>query len=124
AVQRIKQELLPRYPHVDDVVGLEHSYGCGVAIDAPDAVVPIRTLRNITLNPNFGNEVMVVSLGCEKLQPERLLPPGTFGIVDERRAGAATAGPEVVCLQDEAHVGFLSMIDSIMATAVRHLERL
>jgi len=34
AVQRIKAELLPRYPHVDDVVGLEHSYGCGVAIDA------------------------------------------------------------------------------------------
>ena len=54
AVKRIKAELLPRYPHVDDVVGLEHSYGCGVAIDAPDAIVPIRTLRNISLNPNFG----------------------------------------------------------------------
>ena len=78
AVKRIKEELLPKYPHVDDVVGLEHTYGCGVAIDAPDAIIPIRTLRNITLNPNFGNEVMVVSLGCEKLQPERLLPPGTF----------------------------------------------
>jgi galactarate dehydratase len=77
AVQRIKAELLPRYPNVDDVVALEHGYGCGVAIDAPDAVVPIRTLRHISLNPNFGGEVMVVSLGCEKLQPERLLPPGT-----------------------------------------------
>ena len=69
AVQRIKAELLPRFPNVDDVVGLEHGYGCGVAIDAPDAVIPIRTLRNISLNPNFGNEVIVVSLGCEKLQP-------------------------------------------------------
>ncbi len=66
------------------MVALEHGYGCGVAIDAPDAVVPIRTLRNISLNPNFGGEVMVVSLGCEKLQPERLLPPGSFAIVDER----------------------------------------
>jgi galactarate dehydratase len=84
AVQRIKAELLPRYPNVDDVVALEHSYGCGVAIDAPDAIVPIRTLRNISLNPNFGGEVMVVSLGCEKLQPERLLPPGTIPIVDQR----------------------------------------
>jgi galactarate dehydratase len=65
AVQRIKSELLPMYPNVDDVVALEHGYGCGVAIDAPDAVVPIRTLRNISLNPNFGGEVMVVSLGCE-----------------------------------------------------------
>src|SRR5579863_2857640 len=45
AVQRIKTELLPRYPHVDDVVGLEHTYGCGVAIDAPEASIPIRTLR-------------------------------------------------------------------------------
>ena len=31
---------------------------------------------------------------------------------------------DVVCLQDEAHVGFMSMIDSIMATAEEHLERL
>ena len=48
AVKRIKDELLPRYPNVDDVVGLEHTYGCGVAIDAPDAMIPIRTLRNIS----------------------------------------------------------------------------
>ena len=66
AVQKIKQELLPQYPNVDDVVGIEHAYGCGVAIDAPDAIIPIRTLRNISLNPNFGNEVLVVSFGCEK----------------------------------------------------------
>lgn len=125
AVRRIKAELLPKYPNVDDVVGLEHSYGCGVAIDAPDAVVPIRTLRNISLNPNFGGEVMVVSLGCEKLQPERLLPPGSIPIVDERAPGTGTdAGLDVVCLQDERHVGFLSMIDSILNSAEEHLKRL
>lgn len=121
AVQRIKSELLPKYPNVDDVVALEHGYGCGVAIDAPDAVVPIRTLRNISLNPNFGGEVMVVSLGCEKLQPERLLPPGTIPVVDQRRADQ---GPDVVCLQDEAHVGFMSMVQSIMQQAETHLKRL
>ena len=112
AVERIRKELLPKYPNVDGVVGLEHTYGCGVAIDAPDAVIPIRTLRHISQNPNFGGEVMVLSLGCEKLQPERLLPPGTIAI------GGA------VRLQDDQHVGFMSMIDSIMATAERHLERL
>ncbi|RTL23046.1 MAG: galactarate dehydratase, partial [Rhodocyclaceae bacterium] len=122
AVRRIKAELLPKYPHVDDVVGLEHGYGCGVAIDAPDAVVPIRTLRNISLNPNFGGEVMVVSLGCEKLQPERLLPPGSIPIVDRREP--ADAALDVVCLQDERHVGFMSMIDSILRSAEPHLERL
>lgn len=122
AVQRIKAELLPKYPHVDDVVALEHGYGCGVAIDAPDAVIPIRTLRNISLNPNFGGEVMVVSLGCEKLQPERLLPPGTIPIDDQR--GESPAGLDVVCLQDEAHVGFGSMVESILRQATVHLERL
>ena len=119
AVSRIKAELLPRYPNVDDVVGLEHSYGCGVAIDAVGAEIPQRTLRNISHNPNFGGEVMVVSLGCEKLQPERLLPPGSFPIVDKREPEL-----DVVCLQDEAHVGFMSMIDSIMERAKTHLERL
>jgi galactarate dehydratase len=121
AVARIKAELLPRYPNVDDVIGLEHSYGCGVAIDAPDAVIPIRTLKNISLNPNFGGEVMVVSLGCEKLQPARLLPPGSFPITDERDAAA---GPETICLQDDAHVGFMSMLDDIVNSAKPHLERL
>jgi galactarate dehydratase len=127
AVERIKRELLPRYPHVDDVVGLAHTYGCGVAIDAPDAVIPIRTVRNISLNPNFGGEVMVVSLGCEKLQPERLMPPGVIPIADQRGAGAADAqgdALDVVCLQDAKHVGFMSMIDSVMAQAKVHLERL
>lgn len=122
AVQRIKAELLPKYPYVDDVVALEHGYGCGVAIDAPDAVIPIRTLRNISLNPNFGGEVMVVSLGCEKLQPERLLPPGTIPIDDQRGESPATL--DVVCLQDEAHVGFGSMVESILRQATVHLERL
>ena len=124
AVARIRAELLPHYPNVDGVVGLEHSYGCGVAIDAPDAAIPIRTLRNISRNPNFGGEIMVVSLGCEKLQPERLLPPGTFEIRDERGDGAASEGLDVVCLQDAEHVGFASMLDSIIASARVHLERL
>ena len=128
AVGRIKAELLPRFPNVDDVVALEHGYGCGVAIDAPDAAVPIRTLRNISLNPNFGGELMVVSLGCEKLQPERLLPPGSFGIVDERSVadiGVSAEPPlDVVRLQDDRHVGFMSMVESIMRQAELHLERL
>lgn len=119
AVQRIKRELLPKHPNVDDVVALEHSYGCGVAIDAPEAIIPIRTLRNLARNPNFGGEVMVVSLGCEKLQPERLLPPGSIPIGEDDRGGL-----DVVCLQDEAHVGFESMIDSIMRQAEVHLQRL
>jgi galactarate dehydratase len=64
---------------------------------------------------------MVVSLGCEKLQPDRLLPPGSIPITDER---GADAGPDTVCLQDDAHVGFMSMVEEIMGTARTHLARL
>jgi galactarate dehydratase len=103
AIKRIKAELLPKYPGVDDVVGLTHNYGCGVAINAPLAIVPIRTLQNLALNPNFGGEVMVVGLGCEKLVPERLLPE--------------TANDSVVRMQDEAFDGFGAIVDAIMAMA-------
>jgi galactarate dehydratase len=116
AVSRIRAELLPRYPNVDDVIGLEHSYGCGVAIEAPGAEIPIRTLRNIASNPNFGGQPMAVSLGCEKLQPARLFPAGAFPIQD--------IGANLVVLQDEQHVGFASMIESIMRTAERQLKQL
>ena len=37
AVERIKRELLPKYPNVDGVVAVNHPYGCGVAIKAREA---------------------------------------------------------------------------------------
>ncbi|MBC3917000.1 galactarate dehydratase [Undibacterium sp. CY18W] len=120
AVKRIKEELLPKFPNVDDVVGLEHTYGCGVAIDAPNAAIPIRTVRNISLNPNFGGQAMVVSLGCEKLQPTRLFPKGSIPIQSNNNGGE----PALVCLQDQVHVGFQSMIASIMTTAETQLTEL
>ncbi|CNE45594.1 galactarate dehydratase [Yersinia mollaretii] len=117
-VNIIERTLLPKYPNVDGVVALNHLYGCGVAINAPAAVVPIRTIHNLALNPNFGGEVMVVGLGCEKLQPERLLE-GTPDVqvisLDESN---------IVRLQDEKHVGFRSMVDEILQVAEKHLKRL
>ena len=128
AVKRIEEELLPKYPNVDGVVSLEHTYGCGVAIDAPDAEIPIRTLRNISLNPNFGGELLVVSLGCEKLQPTRLMPSEVVPKVQTVNAAAigirGNAALDVVCLQDQKHTGFMSMIDSILESADAHLKRL
>ena len=115
-VKRIKNELLPNYPNVDGVVGLNHLYGCGVAINAPAAVVPIRTLHNLALNPNFGNEVLVISLGCEKLPPDRLLNEGGIPI--------KVASDDVICLQDEKFTGFQSMVEAMMRQAEAHLERL
>ena len=76
AVKRIRDELLPKYPNVDDVVALTHSYGCGVAINARDAYIPIRTVRNPARTPNLGGEALVISLGCEKLQAEQVMHEG------------------------------------------------
>jgi galactarate dehydratase len=106
AIRRIKDELLPRYPNVDDVIGLTHAYGCGVAIDAPLAAIPIRTLQNLARHPNFGGEVLVVGLGCEKLQPERL----------------AGDGAAIMRMQDEGLHGFGAMLDQIMNMAEANLR--
>src|SRR4051795_4693730 len=108
AVKRIRAELLPQYPNVDDVVPLTHAYGCGVAINAPDAVIPIRTLQNIAQNPNFGGEILVISLGCEKLAPERLVPEGVSNAI--------------VRMQDEAFDGFGAIVDAIMTQAEARLK--
>jgi len=112
AAARIRQELLPHYPGVHDVVALGHSYGCGVAIDAPGAAVPIRTLRNLALNPNLGGETLVVSLGCEKLQPDRLFPAGD---------ACVCGGDNLVRLQDERHHGFAEMVAAILEAAAKRL---
>lgn len=117
-VQMIERDLLPRYPNVDGVVALNHLYGCGVAINAPAAVIPIRSVHNLALNANFGGEIMVVSLGCEKLQPERLLT-GTPDVQP-----ISLDNDDIVRLQDEKLVGFGAMVDEILQVAERHLKRL
>jgi len=116
AVKKIKAELLPRYPHVDDVIAITHLYGCGVAIDAPGAEIPIRTLRNLSLNPNLGGAPLVVSLGCEKLQPARMLPSNTLPVLSSQ--------PYIVRLQDEEHHSFGDMVQAIMQMAEVRLIQL
>ena len=116
AVTRIKAEILPRYPNVDDVIAITHSYGCGVAIDAPGAEIPIRTLRNLSLNPNLGGAALIVSLGCEKLQPVQLMQAGSLPIFSQ--------APGVVRLQDEKHLSFGDMVASIMEAAEKAARRI
>ncbi|MBD1551450.1 galactarate dehydratase [Pseudomonas typographi] len=115
AVKRIRQELLPNYPHVDDVVALTHSYGCGVAINARDAYIPIRTVRNLARNPNLGGEALVISLGCEKLQAGQVMHEGDPSV--------DLSEPWLYRLQDSSH-GFNEMIEQIMALAETRLKKL
>jgi len=111
-VRVIRERLLPQYPNVDDVVGLNHLYGCGVAINAPAAVVPIRTIQNLAKNPNFGGEILVIGLGCEKLSPERLMP-------DLSREDASD---NILSLQEERFGGFQAMVDGILEMARERLH--
>ena len=99
AVERIKKELLPKYPNVD-----------GVAINAPLAYIPIRAITNVIRHPNFGGEIMVVGLGCEKLTYDRVLPPEDIT-------------PEnVLTLQDYA--GHDAMMNAILEMADKKLQKL
>lgn len=110
AVQRIKKELLPKYPNVEDVVAVNHPYGCGVAINAPMAVIPIRAVRNLIHHPNFGGEIMVVGLGCEKLTFDKVLAPEEI------------TPDNCMMLQD--YKGHEAMMDAIMAMAEKKLQKL
>jgi galactarate dehydratase len=116
AAQRIRAEILPHYPNVDGVVAITHSYGCGVAIDAPGAAVPIQTLRHIGLHANLAGQPLLVSLGCEKLQPARLFDDGAAGDFPILGEG------NVIRLQDER--GFGESVAAIMRAAEKRLAEL
>ncbi len=110
AAERIRREILPKYQYVDGVVAVTHPYGCGVAINAPMADIPIRAVTNLIHHPNFGGEIMVVGLGCEKLTYDRVL------LQEE-------ITPEnVLTLQDCA--GHDAMMQAILDMAENKLERL
>lgn len=108
AIEKIKKELLHKYPNVDDVVAINHAYGCGVAIKALDANIPIRILQNIIKHPNFGDQIMLIGLGCEKLTPDMLLE------CDDNNKD------NVIILQD--HNGFDAMLKAILEMAENKLK--
>ncbi len=110
ALERIRRKLLPQYPNVDDVVAVNHPYGCGVAINAPEAVIPQRILRNIAMHPNFGGQFMLIGLGCEKFTVERFCEQYPEEISKDN----------VLILQEEK--GFDAMISAIMEMAEKKLR--
>lgn len=112
AVRQIEEKLLHKYRHVDDVVAVNHAYGCGVAIQAPEAAIPIRTLKNIVKNPNFGGEVLILGLGCEKLEPHQLVP------------GGCSTQETMIRLQDVYPGGFRVMVNRIVEMAEEKLVQL
>ena len=122
AAERIRTELLPRFPNVDEVVAITHDFGCGVAINTPEAGIPIRSIENLPRNPNFGATPLVVSLGCEKMQPERLYPSDAIANGSSALPPVLSSDPYVIRLQEEA--GFQATVAAIMRFAERRLDEL
>ncbi len=108
AVKEIEDRIKRKYPNIDGVMSINHNYGCGVAIDAEEAIIPIRTLQNLSKHPNFGGEIIVVALGCEKLQPPKL--------VEELKEN------QLIILQEEA--GMEKMIEAICKKSELTLKKL
>ena len=110
AIGKMRTELLPRYPYVDDIIAVTHPYGCGVAIDAPEAKVPQRIIRNIATHPNFGGQFMLVALGCEKFTVERFC----------QEYPELNTPENVIVLQE--HKGHDAMIAALMEMAEKKLR--
>ena len=79
-------------------------------INAPLAYIPIRAITNVIRHPNFGGEVMVVGLGCEKLTYDRVLPPEDIN-------------PEN-CLTLQDWKGHDAMMQAILDMAEKKLQKL
>ena len=70
--RQAEAELLPAFPHVDGVVALTHSTGCGMADSGEGYDNLQRVLWGYARHPNFAG-VLMVGLGCEINQIDFLL---------------------------------------------------
>jgi altronate hydrolase len=74
-----KSGLLDGFSNVDGIVPITHSSGCGMAGSGEAYELLRRTLWGTAANPNFG-AILLVGLGCEVIQIERLKKD--YGISD------------------------------------------
>ncbi|PPC78119.1 galactonate dehydratase [Pokkaliibacter plantistimulans] len=67
-----KSGLLNDYPHVDGIVPIVHSTGCGMSGKDEGYQTLFRTLAGYAQHPNFGG-ILLVGLGCEVMQIDSLV---------------------------------------------------
>jgi altronate hydrolase len=91
--QRARAELLPRYPHVDDVVALVHKNGCGTKHGSAEVDLLQRTLAGHANHPNVAGAIFV-GLGCEVNQ--------FYDLVGQRGLDGST--PPYIGIQDTGGV--------------------
>ncbi len=63
--------VLDAYPHVDGVVALTHTSGCGMVPASEGGQMLLRTLRGYADHPNVVG-LLVLGLGCEMIQVDQL----------------------------------------------------
>jgi len=71
-VDRLRQQALPDYPNVDDIVAFTHTGGCGTAATGENIETLRRTLAGVMRHPNIAG-VLLLGLGCEANQGSLLL---------------------------------------------------
>jgi altronate hydrolase len=71
-VAHFTPERLERFPHVDGVVPITHSTGCGQSAQGEGIDNLRRALGGFARHPNFGG-VLIIGLGCEVNQTDLLL---------------------------------------------------
>jgi altronate hydrolase len=91
---RARAELLPRFPHVDNVVALTHGAGCGTRVASPELDLLQQTIAGHVRHPNVAGAI-VVGLGCETNQ---------FADLIARQDLAGDSGPRFYGIQDEGGV--------------------
>jgi altronate hydrolase len=93
---RARAELLPRFPHVTDIVGLAHKSGCGARSGGWEIELLQRVMAGFARNPNVAGFVFI-GLGCETNQFETLL--------ETQRERLGKMGlPPYIGIQDEGGV--------------------
>ncbi len=78
---------LEQFPHVDGVVAFTHETGCGMRSDGEGYETLRRTFDGYARHPNFGG-VMMVGLGCETMQVQRVMEES--GLADSKTFCAYT----------------------------------
>lgn len=66
--------LLAEFPHIDGIVAITHSGGCGISPEGLGIDVLIRTLSGYAQHSNFAG-ILTLGLGCEVNQVSRLTLP-------------------------------------------------
>lgn len=78
---------LANFPNIDGVVALTHDSGCGMRSDGDGYDVLRRTFNGYARHPNFGG-VLMVGLGCETMQIQRVMEES--GLADSKTFNAYT----------------------------------